>query len=183
MPVIPDQFFDHTKGRKNTFFGHGLVAHIGLANPTCSQLNNLLYQAAQEAGCSVQKGGTYICIEGPQFSTRAESHLYRSWGVDVIGMTALPEARLAREAGLCYQTVAMVTDYDCWNTENEDVSVEAILNTLRANVNTARTLVASQLSKPMTECDGCRESMANAVLTAKERWPKQRRDVLDFILS
>ena len=135
--VIPDQFFDRTKARISTFFGEGIVAHVGFADPFCPILSEVLYQAGMKAGAVVHRGGTYLCIEGPQFSTRAESRIYRSWGVDVIGMTNLQEAKLAREAELCYATLAMVADYDVWHESEEDVSVEMVVANLRRNAETA----------------------------------------------
>src|SRR4051794_15655379 len=125
--VIPDQVFDRTKARPSTFFGEGIVAHVGFADPFCSVLSETLYSAAQAAGARAHRGGTYVCIEGPQFSTKAESRIYRQWGVDVIGMTALPEAKLAREAELCYATLAFATDYDVWHESEEAVTVEMVV--------------------------------------------------------
>jgi len=146
--VIPDQFFDRTQGKRaSTFFGNGIVGHVQFADPVCSDLAQQVYTAAQEAGATVHKGGTYICIEGPNFSTRAESNIYRSWGVDVIGMTNIPEARLAREAEICYATVALATDYDCWHTGHDDVSVEAVIATIRKNVAMARQIIVAAARK------------------------------------
>ena len=140
--VIPDQFFDRTQGKRaSTFFGDGVVGHVQFADPVCADLSAALATAAGEVGATVHRGGTYICIEGPNFSTRAESNIYRSWGVDVIGMTNLPEARLAREAEICYGTVALATDYDCWHEEHDDVSVEAVLAIIEQNVATARNII------------------------------------------
>lgn len=183
--VLPSQYIDMTKGlRPNTYFGGGVVAHAHFADPACGTLRELLGQTARAMGVKVHEGGTYVCIEGPQFSTRGESHLYRSWGVDVIGMTALPEARLAREAGMCYQTVAMSTDYDCWNTEAGDVSVEAIIKVLHDNVQTSRRLVSETLKSSIPPCrHGCAEAMKHAVMTSPELWPSDRRAVLDLILG
>lgn len=183
--VLPEQYIDNTKGvRPNTFFGNGVVAHAHFADPECQTLRTTLSAAAKAAGITCHTGGTYVCIEGPQFSTRAESHLYRSWGVDVIGMTALPEARLAREAGLCYQTVAMVTDYDCWKEGDEDVSVDAILAVLKQNVETSRKLVVNLLSKTLPSCEvGCAKAMETSVITPQEKWPESRREELKLILS
>jgi len=139
--VIPDQFIDRTTGRASTFFSDGIVGHISFADPICPVLSEILLQAGKEVGATVQKGGTYICIEGPQFSTRAESKLYRSWGVDVIGMTNIPEAKLAREAEICYATMALATDYDCWHETEDDVSVEAILQIMHRNVENAKKAI------------------------------------------
>src|SRR5512141_2310634 len=135
--VIPDQFIDRTKGiRKDTFFGNGIVGHVQFADPVCADLSAVLFEAAREAGATVHRGGAYVCMEGPAFSTRAESHLYRSWGGDVIGMTNLQEAKLAREAEICYATLAMATDYDCWHLEEEAVTVEAVIARLSQNAET-----------------------------------------------
>src|SRR5579859_3177724 len=135
--VIPDQFFDRTRGRVSTFFGEGLVAHISFADPVCPQLSSVVRQACVQSGVDVSKGGTYLCMEGPAFSTKAESNVYRSWGMDVIGMTNLQEAKLAREAEICYVTVAMVTDYDCWHEEHESVTVEQVVAVLLKNAENA----------------------------------------------
>ena len=140
--VIPDQFIDRTRHRDDTFFGEGVVAHAGLADPVCPSLAAALEDGARRGGLRVRRGGTYVCMEGPQFSTRAESHLYRSWGADVIGMTNLTEARLAREAEMCYASLALVTDYDCWHDAEEDVTVEAILSILAENAAAARRSLA-----------------------------------------
>lgn len=183
--VLPGQYIDVTKGqRPNTFFGGGVVAHAHFADPACGTLRSVLHSLGRKMGVKMHDGGTYVCIEGPQFSTRAESHLYRAWGVDVIGMTALPEARLAREAGMCYQTVAMSTDYDCWNAEAGDVSVEAILKVLHANVQTSRRLVFELLNSSLPACEhGCASAMKTAVVTPREMWPADRKETLDLVLS
>ena len=139
--AIVDQFIDRTKGRPSTFFGDGVVGHVAFGDPISPVLAGVLTRAAREAGATVHEGGTYVCMEGPAFSTRAESNLYRSWGVSVIGMTCVPECKLAREAGLCYGTVAMSTDYDCWHEEEEDVSVEAVIAIVQENADTARDIV------------------------------------------
>ena len=143
--VIPDQFFDRTKARVSTFFGDGLVAHVGFADPTCRVLGGILFRAGQQAGARVHRDGTYLCIEGPQFSTRAESRIYRTWGVDVIGMTNLQEAKLAREAEICYATLALVTDYDVWHETEADVTVEAVVAVLTDNVEMAKRIVRTAL--------------------------------------
>ncbi|HJL18301.1 MAG TPA: S-methyl-5'-thioadenosine phosphorylase [Sandaracinaceae bacterium LLY-WYZ-13_1] len=169
--VLVDQFVDRTRHRPNTFFeGIGVVAHVELADPVDAALQKALYRAAVDAGARAHRGGTYVCIEGPQFSTRAESNLYRSWGVDVIGMTNLPEARLAREAELPYATVAMVTDYDCWHRSEDDVSVAAVLAVLKQNVKTAQDIlrkVAADLPDP--EQSPARRALEHAVITAPDR--------------
>ena len=168
--VIVDQFIDRTFARKKSFFETGLVAHVSLADPVCSRLGNVLEAEAEMVGLDVVRGGTYIAIEGPQFSTRAESELYRSWGCSVIGMTNMPEAKLAREAEMCYATVAMVTDYDCWHPHHEDVTVESIIAVLLANADNARALIrntAPRLLNRTEPCDaGCHMALDNAIITA-----------------
>ena len=188
--VLPEQYIDVTRGsRPNTFFGNGVVGHALFADPTCATLRGHLRGLITAVGKKVHVGGTYVCIEGPQFSTRAESHLYRSWDLGprracVIGMTALPEAKLAREAGLCYQTVAMATDYDCWNERAGDVSIEAILKVLHDNVDASRRLVSSAVSGAVPPCQsGCKALMRNAVITPKHLWPSDRREALEILLS
>lgn len=188
--VLPDQYIDLTRGfRENTFFGGGVVGHAPFADPACRTLREQLAASAKKLGVNCQVGGTYVCMEGPQFSTRAESHFYRSWNlpqgqVSVIGMTALPEARLAREAGICYQTVAMATDYDCWKEDNADVSLDAILKILHDNVDTSRKLVSEVLSNTFPPCRShCRELMKTAVVTAKDLWPPGKREILEVILK
>lgn len=187
--VLPDQYIDCTKSfRANTFFGGGVVGHVPFADPACGSLREHLSATCRGLSIRCHVGGTYVCIEGPQFSTRAESHLYRSWDlphgpVSVIGMTAMPEARLAREAGLCYHTVAMATDYDCWNEEKGDVSVEAIMHLLHENVATSRRLVSELLAKPFPACRShCADLMKSAVVTPKEHWPQGRQRELAVIL-
>src|ERR687896_1601850 len=140
--VIPDQFFDRTRGRASTFFGRGLVAHVAFAHPFCKPLSAIAHESGREAGATVHKGGTYVCMEGPQFSTLAESKLYRSWGMDIIGMTNLQEAKLAREAEICYSTIALVTDYDCWHPDHDSVTVEMIIANLTQNARTAQKVIA-----------------------------------------
>ena len=164
--VIPDQFIDRTRHRVDTFFGGGIAAHAGLADPVCPVLARTLEAGARSGGLEVHFGGTYVCMEGPQFSTRAESHLYRSWGADVIGMTNLTEARLAREAEICYASLAFVTDYDCWREHTEDVSVETILAILAENSAAARRALADAVARvdPGRGC-GCRDAMAFGIIT------------------
>ncbi len=145
--VVPDQFVDRTRGRTATFFDDGLVAHVGLADPVCARLSDLLATAAETLGVDVHRGGTYVCIEGPQFSTRAESHLYRSWGMDVIGMTNLTEAKLAREAGLGYATLAMVCDYDCWHQAHADVTAEMAIANLKKSVEDAQRVLRQAIGQ------------------------------------
>jgi 5'-methylthioadenosine phosphorylase len=164
--VVPDQFLDRTRHRADTFFTDGVVAHVSLAEPVCPAASSALADAARAGGLTVHAGGTYVCMEGPQFSTRAESNLYRSWGADVIGMTNLTEARLAREAEICYATLAFITDYDCWHDEEEDVSVEAVVKVLRDNALAARRVMREAIRQldPDRKC-ACRNALANAILT------------------
>ena len=165
--VVPDQFIDRTVGRTATFFGQGIAVHVGFADPVCEETRGVLLAAAREAGASAHDGGTYLCMEGPAFSTRAESKLYRSWGVDVIGMTNLTEAKLAREAEICYATLALVTDYDCWRDESEDVSVTGVLENLKANAELAgATLRKAVLALPSARSGcGCAEALRHAIIT------------------
>ncbi len=182
--VIIDQIIDRTRGRVSTFFGDGVVGHIPFGDPMCNDLSGLLNDAAVQAGATVHKGGTYICMEGPAFSTRAESNLYRSWGVSVIGMTAIPECKLAREAGLCYGTVAMSTDYDCWHEDEEDVSVEAVIATLNQNADTARDIVKRVVEKiPEERGCGCKDATKYAVMTSPDVMPEETRKRLSLILG
>jgi 5'-methylthioadenosine phosphorylase len=167
--VLCDQFIDRTVARERSFFDAGLTAHVSLAEPTCTRLMDVLQEGAEAEGIPVHRGGTYLCIEGPQFSTRAESELYRQWGCDVIGMTNMPEARLAREAELCYTTIAMVTDYDCWHDDHDNVSVEAVIQVLLANADKARALVrraVPALAGRAEACPrGCQQALDNAIIT------------------
>lgn len=170
--VIVDQFVDWTRQRPQTFFGDGIVAHVQLADPVCPQLVGVLAESAGAAGVVFHKGGTSLCIEGPQFSTRAESERYRSWGIDVIGMTAVPEARLAREAEICYANVALTTDYDCWHESEDDVTAEAVVEVMRKNVVGAREVIRQAVARLSGErtC-GCGNALANAVMTSPEVVP------------
>jgi 5'-methylthioadenosine phosphorylase len=181
--VIPDQYIDRTVRRSPTFFGNGLVAHVSLADPTCPALHRAVAAAAVEAGVPVTDGGTYVCIEGPAFSTRAESKLYRSWGAQVIGMTAIPEVRLAREAELHYVSLALVTDYDCWKTDEDAVSADGVVATLDRNVANVRRLLSKLvplLENPGTEPPTCRcpDALASAILCDKARVPESVREAL-----
>jgi 5'-methylthioadenosine phosphorylase len=170
--VIPDQFFDRTKGRVSTFFGRGLVAHVGFAHPFCGRLSDLVHGSAQAVGATVHKGGTYVCMEGPQFSTLAESQLYRSWGMDIIGMTNLQEAKLAREAEICYATIALVTDYDCWHPEHDFVTVEMIVGNLMQNARTAQQVIAEAVSRlPFERTCECATALKYAIITRPEAVP------------
>jgi 5'-methylthioadenosine phosphorylase len=182
--VVPDQFIDRTFARPSTFFGEGIVAHVGFADPVCGELGTLLARSARESGAKVHEGGTYVCMEGPAFSTRAESHLYRSWGATVIGMTNLQEAKLAREAEICYATLAMVTDFDCWHHDEEPVSVETVVGRLRQNSTLAQKAI-SHLLASLPEKRGCRCGFAleNAILTDAKRIPQSTRRRLGPLLS
>jgi 5'-methylthioadenosine phosphorylase len=173
--VIPDQIYDNTKGRDYSFFGDGLVAHIGIAEPFCPHLRGLLCEAAQQAGGTVHMGGTFITIEGPRFSTRGESKIYRSWGVDIIGMTAVPEAQLAREAEICYATMAHVTDYDVWHEEEEAVNVEMLIANLVANAALSKRTIATlaPLLPAERNCD-CGQALAAAIITQRDLIPPDK---------
>jgi 5'-methylthioadenosine phosphorylase len=182
--VIPDQFFDATKRRVSSFFGDGIVAHVGMADPVCGSLATAIEKAAREAGATVHRGGTYVCIEGPQFSTKAESRIYRSWGVEVIGMTNVPEAKLAREAELCYATLALATDYDVWHETHEAVSVEAVVQNLMRNVATAKDVLRRLIPAIGGPRDcGCAELLKNAVITAPHAFPLPTRRRLALLLD
>ena len=182
--VIPDQFFDHTKRRVSTFFGDGIVGHVSMAEPVCPALAGILAEAGHECGATVHRGGTYICIEGPQFSTRGESEIYRQWGVSVIGMTNMPEAKLAREAELCYATMALATDYDVWHEEHEAVSVESVIANLLKNVATARAVLARAIPLIGKPCEsGCQDALASAVITNPKAFPPRTRKRLDLLLG
>ena len=167
--VIPMQYFDHTKNRISTFFGDGIVAHVSMADPVCPILSEALYEASINMGAEVHKGGVYICIEGPQFSSRAESHIYRKWGVDVIGMTNMPEAKLAREAEICYATLALSSDYDCWYEHHEDVSVEDIMQTLEKNSELVKKVLKEVVNtiKEEKNCN-CNTALKDAIITSRD---------------
>jgi len=182
--VLPDQFIDHTKRRAGTFFENGIVAHVAFADPVCGALGQALFKAAAAAGAMVHQGGTYLCIEGPQFSSRGESFLYRQWGVDVIGMTNMPEAKLAREAELCYATMALVTDYDCWHGSEESVTVEMILSTLKNNVAMAKRIlrVAAPAAAGARVCS-CATALQDAIVTAPEKIPAATRKRLQLLIG
>lgn len=182
--VVPDQFFDRTSRRISTFFGDGLVAHVALADPICPELHPIFAEAGREAGATVHTGGTYLCMEGPQFSTRAESHIYRSWGVSVIGMTNLPEAKLAREAETCYGTLALATDYDCWHQTEEAVTTEAVIAVLKRNVEMAREIIRRIVSKiPRVAGCHCQHALEGALLTAPEAISKEARERLRLLVG
>jgi 5'-methylthioadenosine phosphorylase len=182
--VVPDQLIDRTRGRPNTFFGRGLVAHIAFDEPFCPVLSGVLAGAAGAAGATVHRAGTYVVMEGPAFSTKAESNLYRSWGAHVIGMTALPEAKLAREAEICYATLALVTDYDTWHDSHDPVSAELIIENLSRNVETAKQVVARAVrSLPATRDCPCGTALASALVTAPELVPDETKRRLSPIVS
>jgi len=181
--LIPDQFFDRTRGRISTFFGRGLVAHIAFAHPLCGDLSKIAADSAQSVGATVHRGGTYVNMEGPQFSTLAESKLYRSWGMDVIGMTNLQEAKLAREAEICYATLALVTDYDCWHPDHDSVTVDMIVANLMQNAKTAQQAIAKAIaSLPATRACACQDALATAIITRPEAVPEQvKKDLAPII--
>jgi 5'-methylthioadenosine phosphorylase len=182
--VVPDQFVDRTTQRVSTFFGRGLVAHVSFAHPFCARLFPLLVEACGAAGATVHKGGTYICIEGPQFSSRAESELYRSWGMDIIGMTNLQEARLAREAEICYATLAMVTDYDCWHPNHDAVTAADIIANLGKNALMARKVLAEAIGRlPVPRDCECATALSHALVTAPDLVPKQVKEELRPIVG
>lgn len=185
MFVIVDQFIDRTFAREKSFFGTGLVAHVSMAHPVCSRLGDHIEAAAREAGIEVARGGTYLVMEGPQFSSLAESELYRSWNCDVIGMTNMPEAKLAREAELCYATVAMVTDFDCWHPNHDDVTVEAIIKVLLGNADKARSMVrkvAPRLHSDVTAAVcACRSALQHALITAPDARDSEAMKRLDAV--
>ncbi|MEE8174855.1 MAG: S-methyl-5'-thioadenosine phosphorylase [Dehalococcoidia bacterium] len=182
--VIPDQLIDRSRSRVNTFFGRGLVVHVTFADPFCPVLSRILYDAAQGVGARVHRGGTYVVMEGPLFSTRAESHLYRSWGASVIGMTALPEAKLAREAEMCYATVACVTDYDCWHEEHESVTIDMVISNLTQNVDTAKRIITQAvIDIPLERECGCATALENAIITAPERIPRRMKEDLALLIG
>ncbi len=182
--VVPDQFFDRTKGRISTFFGNGIVAHVAFAHPICGELARVAADSVAAVGATVHRGGTYVNMEGPQFSTLSESRLYRSWGMDIIGMTNLQEAKLAREAEICYSTLALVTDYDCWHPDHDAVTIDLILANLHQNAATAQRSIAeavSRLNEPRT-C-ACKDALATAIVTRPEHVPAQTKKDLAPIIG
>ncbi len=182
--VLPDQFFDRTRTRVSTFFDQDVVAHVAFADPVCPVVTQALRQSAEATEATVHAGGTYLCIEGPQFSTRAESQIYRQWGVDVIGMTNLPEARLAREAELCYATLALATDYDCWHESADDVDIESILAILQRNVERAQEIIgrAVPLLQGKRTC-ACCTALQHALITAPEMIPASAKERLGLLIN
>ena len=183
--VIPDQFFDRTLGKRPmTFFGEGIAGHVQFADPVCKDLSAVLSSAAQKAGATVHRGGTYLCMEGPQFSTRAESRIYRSWGVDIIGMTNINEARLAREAEICYGTIALATDYDCWHDTHDDVSIESIIAIIQQNVAMARKIIAGAVAQLAGERScACKDALQFAIMTNKALIPAATKEKLAVIMG
>ena len=181
--VFPDQFIDRTHGRVSTFFGRGLVAHVGFAHPMCNELSALAADCAAPAGAGVHRGGTYVCMEGPQFSTLAESRLYRSWGADIVGMTNLQEAKLAREAEIAYATMALVTDYDCWHPDHDAVTVEMIINNLQQNAKMAQQVIARTVEAlDLSSKNECHRALATAIITRPDAIPAAvKRDLAPII--
>ena len=182
--VIPDQFFDRTRHRVDTFFGDGLVAHVGFGDPVCGEMARVVESASKRVAVNSKRGGTYVCMEGPQFSTKAESNVYRSWGADVIGMTNLQEAKLAREAEICYVTIAMVTDYDCWHPHHDSVTVDQIISVLVKNAeNAAKVVKASVAGMPKTRSCKCGSALAHAILTERDKIPAATKEKLKLIVG
>ncbi|MDQ3907393.1 MAG: S-methyl-5'-thioadenosine phosphorylase [Acidobacteriota bacterium] len=185
--VIPDQFFDRTRARarESTFFGEGIVAHVTFAHPVCSELGDVLEEACASADVTVHRGGTYLCMEGPAFSTKAESNVYRQWGMDVIGMTILQEAKLAREAEICYSTLALVTDYDCWHEGHDAVTIEMVVEYLNKNVRNAQLIMRESVRRLAGRERGCScgSALRNAIFTAPELWPEATTRKLDAIIK
>ena len=185
--VIPDQFFDRTRGRvqESTFFGEGIVAHIAFAHPVCSRVGDVLEESCKAVNVNAHRGGTYICMEGPAFSTVAESNVYRSWGMDVIGMTNLQEAKLAREAEICYATLALVTDYDCWHPGHDAVTVETVIDYLNQNVRNAQLIIKGAVKSLAGQSRGCKcgSALKNAIFTAPNLWPEATVRKLDAIIG
>ncbi len=182
--VLPTQFFDRTRGRISTFFGGGFVAHVSFSDPVCPVEVDLLAKACRETGAPYHVGGTYVCMEGPAFSTKAESNLYRAWGLDVIGMTNLQEAKLAREAEICYATLAMVTDYDCWHPEHEAVTVDQVIHYLNRNVENAQKIVAAAVrDMPKERTCKCAKALAHALMTDRKKIPPRTKKRLALLVG
>lgn len=185
--VIPDQFFDRTRGRvrESSFFGEGIVAHVSFAHPVCKDLGDVLEDSCKSAGVNAHRNGTYLCMEGPAFSTVAESNVYRSWGMDIIGMTNLQEAKLAREAEICYATLALVTDYDCWHPGHDAVSVETVIEYLNKNVRNAQMILRESIKRLLNTERACKCSSAlkSAIFTAPELWPSATTKKLEAIIK
>jgi 5'-methylthioadenosine phosphorylase len=182
--VIPNQFIDQTKGRANTFFSDGIVGHISFADPVCPILSRILFESGENVGATVHQNGTYLCIEGPQFSTRAESRLYRTWGVDIIGMTNLPEAKLAREAEICYSTIAFATDYDCWHEEAEEVSIGEVLRILAQSTKIAKSAIRHAIKHlPEERKCLCANALKFALITGKKHLSEKTKQDLEPIIG
>jgi len=182
--VVPDQFYDRTRGRVSTFFGEGIVAHVGFAHPFCGRLSDVMFSSAERAGANVHKGGTYVCMEGPQFSTLAESKSYRAAGFDVIGMTNLQEAKLAREAEICYSTLALVTDYDCWHPDHDSVTVDMIVANLVANATMAQQVIANAVEQlPIARDCECARALSAAIITRPDAMPAHTRERLHLLIG
>ena len=182
--MIPSQFYDHTKRRISTFFGDGIVAHVGMADPVCNGLAEQLYRSSISVGAKTHNGGIYLCMEGPQFSTRGESLIYRKWGVDVIGMTNVTEAKLAREAEICYATIALSTDYDCWHVSEDDVTVEAVIQIIKQNVDTAKRIIRDAvLNIPKGRDCHCKDALANTIMTDPKLIPPKTKKRLELIIG
>jgi 5'-methylthioadenosine phosphorylase len=182
--VVPDQFFDRTRGRVSTFFGDGIVAHVGFAHPFCGPLSDVMVESATTVGATVHRGGTYVCMEGPQFSTIAESKFYRAAGFDIIGMTNLQEAKLAREAEICYTTLALVTDYDCWHPDHAAVTVDMVVATVQQNARTAQQVMAAAVERlPIARTCECSRALATAIMTRPDAIGKAARERLGLLID
>jgi len=182
--VLPDQFYDRTKARISTFFGHGIVPHVSFAHPICSQLADVIQQAGKDADVQIKRGGTYVCMEGPQFSTVAESNTYRSHGADLIGMTNLQEAKLAREAEICYTTMALVTDYDCWHPQHDAVTVTEVIENLKKNSENAQKIIRSAIKRlPIERSCKCGRALQHAIMTDLKNVPETTRQKLQLLLK
>jgi len=181
--VLPDQFFDRTKARVSTFFGNGIVAHVSFGDPICHVLADVIAASGTDAGIPIKRGGTYVCMEGPQFSTKAESNTYRSWGMDLIGMTNLQEAKLAREAEICYTTMALVTDYDCWHADHDSVTVADIVRNLHKNSENAQKIIKAAVRRlPVDRTCKCGSALEHAILTDLKKAPSEMRAKLEVLL-
>ena len=185
--VIPDQFFDRTRARakESTFFGEGIVGHVTFAHPVCNELGDILESSCKEVGVNVHRGGTYVCMEGPAFSTKAESNVYRQWGMDIIGMTNLQEAKLSREAEIAYATLALVTDYDCWHEDHDAVTIDMVVEYLNKNVRNAQLILKDAVQKVASKetPNQYREAIKNAIFTAPDHWPAETAKKLDAIIG
>jgi 5'-methylthioadenosine phosphorylase len=182
--VLPDQFYDRTKTRISTFFGDGLVVHVSFAHPVCSQLADVIERGAKDAGVPIKRGGTYVCMEGPQFSTIAESNTYRRNGADLIGMTNLPEAKLAREAEICYTTIALVTDYDCWHSQHDAVTVTEVIANLKKNTENAQQIIRSAVKRlPVDRTCKCGRALEHAIMTDLKKVPPQTKEKVELLIK